>query len=140
MLGMGWSEIFLVVIVVLFAVGPEKLPDVARGIARLIRQVQHVVGELRDTVNLEELDAQVRQSGIRHDTGVSAPEKNLPLGSDDEEMKTILSNAEAMLVNPLEHDAPLEGVKNSADTQVAVPTLTKDVPLSDRNPESHAHS
>lgn len=66
MLGMGWVEIFLIVVIALLAVGPEKLPEVARSMARLIRQVQRVVGELRDTVNLEEFDAQVRQSGTAH--------------------------------------------------------------------------
>lgn len=140
MLGMGWTEIFVIVIVALFAVGPEKLPEVARSAARLMRQVQRIVGELRDTVNLEELDVQVRQSGIQHDAGLSAPGKNHVLGTDDDEMKTILSNAEAMLVNPLEQNSPPEDVKNFADTPVALPVSTKDAPPSDRNPESHAHS
>ena len=66
MLGMGWAEIFLVMIIALLAVGPEKLPDVARSLARMIRQVQRVVGDFRETINLEEFDAQVRQSGVAY--------------------------------------------------------------------------
>ena len=63
MLGMGWIEIFVVVIITLFAVGPEKLPEVARGLARFVRQVQRVVGEFRETIDLEEFNSQVRHSG-----------------------------------------------------------------------------
>ena len=66
MLGMGWVEIFLVVIIALLAVGPEKLPDVARSLAQVIRQVQRIVGEFRETIDLEEFESQVRQSGAAH--------------------------------------------------------------------------
>ena len=62
MLDMGWAELLVIAVVVLLAVGPEKLPEVARGLAKLIRQVRRVVAELREVVNLEEFDAQIRQS------------------------------------------------------------------------------
>jgi sec-independent protein translocase protein TatB len=61
MLGMGWVEIFLIVIVALVVVGPDKLPEVARGLAKGLRHVQRLVGEVRDTINLDEFDQQVRQ-------------------------------------------------------------------------------
>jgi sec-independent protein translocase protein TatB len=61
MLGMGWVEIFLIVIVALVVIGPDKLPEVARGLAKGIRHVQRFVSEVRDTVNLDEFDMQVRQ-------------------------------------------------------------------------------
>lgn len=66
MLGMGWVEIFMVVVIALLAVGPEKLPEVARSLGRFIRQVQRFVGEFRDTIDLEEFDTQIRQSGTSH--------------------------------------------------------------------------
>ncbi len=61
MFGMGWVEIFVIIIVALLAVGPEKLPEVARGLAKGIRHIQRMVGEVRDAINLEEFDQQVRQ-------------------------------------------------------------------------------
>ena len=62
MLEMGWAELLLIAIITLFVVGPEKLPEVARSMARLLRQVQRVVSEFREVVNLEEFDTQIRQS------------------------------------------------------------------------------
>ncbi|MBF0195400.1 MAG: twin-arginine translocase subunit TatB [Magnetococcales bacterium] len=61
MLGMGWVEIFVIVIVALVVIGPDKLPEVARGLAKGIRHIQRLVSEVRDTVNLDEFDMQVRQ-------------------------------------------------------------------------------
>jgi sec-independent protein translocase protein TatB len=61
MLGMGWVEIFLIVIVALVVIGPDKLPEVARGLAKGLRQVQSFVSDVRDTVNLDEFDQQVRK-------------------------------------------------------------------------------
>ena len=58
---MGWVEIFIIVIVALMVIGPDKLPEVARGLAKGLRQVQRLVGEVRDTINLDEFDRQVRQ-------------------------------------------------------------------------------
>lgn len=58
MLGMGWIEIFVVVIVALFVIGPENLPEVARTAARSLRQLQRIVAEIRATVNLDELERQ----------------------------------------------------------------------------------
>ncbi|MBF0162826.1 MAG: twin-arginine translocase subunit TatB, partial [Magnetococcales bacterium] len=62
MLDMGWAELLVIAIVALLAVGPEKLPEVARSIARFLQQVQRLVSEFRGMINLEEFDAQIRQS------------------------------------------------------------------------------
>ncbi len=62
MLEMGWAELLVIAIVALLAIGPEKLPEVAQGLARLIRQTQKIVREFREVINLEEFDAQIRQS------------------------------------------------------------------------------
>ncbi|MEO5378074.1 MAG: Sec-independent protein translocase protein TatB [Magnetococcus sp. DMHC-6] len=54
MLGMGWSEIFVILIVALLVIGPEKLPDVARTIAKTFRSFQRMANEVRDSIQLEE--------------------------------------------------------------------------------------
>ncbi|MBF0107589.1 MAG: twin-arginine translocase TatA/TatE family subunit [Magnetococcales bacterium] len=56
MLGMGWIEILVVVVVALLVIGPESLPEVARSLAKGLRQVQRVVAEVRDSINLEEFE------------------------------------------------------------------------------------
>lgn len=66
MLGMGWFEIFIIVIVALLVIGPDKLPEVARGLAKGVRQVQRLISEVRDTIDLEEYDHQIRQNVDPH--------------------------------------------------------------------------
>lgn len=61
MLGMGWVEIFIIVVIGLLVIGPEKLPEVARGVARAVRQAQRIVADVRDSINLEEFDTQIRK-------------------------------------------------------------------------------
>ncbi|MBF0185524.1 MAG: twin-arginine translocase TatA/TatE family subunit [Magnetococcales bacterium] len=62
MLDMGWAELVVIMIVGLLAIGPEKLPEVAQGVARFIRQMQRLLTEVREAIHMEEFDARVRQS------------------------------------------------------------------------------
>ncbi|MBF0340618.1 MAG: twin-arginine translocase TatA/TatE family subunit [Magnetococcales bacterium] len=61
MFGMSWLELFIILVVALLVIGPDKLPEVARGLGRLIRQVQRIVAELRDSVRMEDLEARMRE-------------------------------------------------------------------------------
>lgn len=56
MLGMGWMEILIIVVVALLVVGPEQLPDVARTLAKTVRHVRRLVAEVRESVNLDDFD------------------------------------------------------------------------------------
>ncbi len=56
MFGMGWMEILIIVVVALLVVGPEQLPDVARTLAKTVRQVRRIVAEVRESVNLDDFD------------------------------------------------------------------------------------
>ncbi|MBF0188477.1 MAG: twin-arginine translocase subunit TatB [Magnetococcales bacterium] len=74
MFGMGWGEIFLIIIVALLVIGPDKLPEVARGLAKAIRQAQRLVGDIRNSIQMEEIDAQTRdytQAGQQQPTRVT---------------------------------------------------------------------
>ena len=57
-LGMGWLEIFIVVIVALLVLGPEKLPEYARKAGRFVRQFRKITSgitkEISKTINLDE--------------------------------------------------------------------------------------
>ncbi|MGN7613472.1 Sec-independent protein translocase protein TatB [Magnetococcales bacterium HHB-1] len=56
MFDMGWAEIFVIVVVALIVIGPDKLPEVARGLAKLIRAIQRMVSDVKNSVLLEELE------------------------------------------------------------------------------------
>lgn len=62
MFGMSWLELFIILIVALLVIGPEKLPEVARGLARLIRQFQKIIHDIRNSINLEEFEHKMRES------------------------------------------------------------------------------
>lgn len=57
MFGLGISEIILILVVAIVFVGPEKLPELAQKIGRLVWQVKHSAEELRKEIALPKLDS-----------------------------------------------------------------------------------
>ncbi|MBF0612116.1 MAG: twin-arginine translocase subunit TatB [Magnetococcales bacterium] len=51
MLGLGWSEIFIIVVVALLVIGPDKLPEVIRGTAKVFRQIQRMATDVRHSLD-----------------------------------------------------------------------------------------
>ncbi|MEO5363622.1 MAG: twin-arginine translocase TatA/TatE family subunit [Magnetococcus sp. DMHC-8] len=113
MLDMGWAELLVIAIVALLAVGPEKLPEVAQGLARLIRQMQRVVREVREMINLEEFDAQIRRNSRVPDD---------PPGMDrDLRAETVVENEAIELEQP---EQPEPTAPADLADPVAVPPVT----------------
>lgn len=52
MFGLGISEIAVILIVALIFIGPDKLPEVAQKLGRLIWQIKHSSEELRKELTL----------------------------------------------------------------------------------------
>lgn len=52
MLGLGWSEIFIIVVVALLVIGPDKLPEVLRGTAKVFRQIQRMATDVRQSLDV----------------------------------------------------------------------------------------
>jgi len=52
MFGLGFSEILLILAVALIFVGPDKLPELAQKLGRLVWQVRHSAEELRKEISL----------------------------------------------------------------------------------------
>ncbi|MBF0153111.1 MAG: twin-arginine translocase TatA/TatE family subunit [Magnetococcales bacterium] len=55
MLGFDWSEMLVIMVVALIAIGPDKLPEVARSIAKTVRQIRRLTSEIRESINLDEI-------------------------------------------------------------------------------------
>lgn len=60
MFDLGLSEIFVIMVVALLVLGPEKMPEVARGLGKTVRHFQRLLNEVRDTLRMEELTAELR--------------------------------------------------------------------------------
>ncbi|MBF0270588.1 MAG: twin-arginine translocase TatA/TatE family subunit [Magnetococcales bacterium] len=76
MFGLSWFEFFVILVVALLVIGPDKLPEVARGLARVIRQFQRIVNDVRDSIHMEDLEAKMRESS--HYTPPPPPPPTLP--------------------------------------------------------------
>lgn len=53
MLGMGWPEILVILILALLVFGPEKLPDLARQAGRFIRTVKQMADNAKADLGRE---------------------------------------------------------------------------------------
>ncbi len=63
MFGMGLQELLLVCVVAVVVIGPRQLPQVARGLGRMLAQLQRASNELRDLMH-EEADRLEQESGL----------------------------------------------------------------------------
>lgn len=53
MLGIGWTEMLVIAAVALVVVGPEKLPETVRGVARVYHGLRRAFTEAQGTVKSE---------------------------------------------------------------------------------------
>jgi Tat protein translocase TatB subunit len=71
MIGIGPMEILIILVVALLVIGPEKMPELARGLARIMRDVRGIMDEVRqqfeeitreDLLDTKEIDAYYRET------------------------------------------------------------------------------
>jgi Tat protein translocase TatB subunit len=88
MFGLGFGEVLLILAVALIVVGPKKLPDLARGIARGLAEFRRATDDIQRTVQ-RELHAPIRDDFLKDLDAARAqlhpgPPPNLP---EDETVK-----------------------------------------------------
>ena len=54
MFGVGFTEILLILLVTLIVFGPEKIPEVARDLARIITNLKHYSDQIKQEIGLDE--------------------------------------------------------------------------------------
>lgn len=69
MFGLGTGELLLILFIALVFIGPKKLPELARGLGRGIREFQKAKDDFMDQVNTPD--------------PVDPPSQNLPKGVND---------------------------------------------------------
>ena len=85
----GFSEIFLILVIALMVVGPERLPSLARKVGGFIgkakRSFEHIKREVASEFETEELNKQLSKSNIFKETKEAAEElKNLINDKDND--------------------------------------------------------
>ena len=73
MFGIGLPELILIMAVALIVVGPEKLPELARGLAKQLVELKKAANVLKETLNEEDHDSSTGDSGLP--IGFSRPEE-----------------------------------------------------------------
>lgn len=61
MFNIGGMELLLILLVAFLVVGPKDLPKVARWIARVIKKARAWIGQFKDELGLDELEADVKE-------------------------------------------------------------------------------
>ncbi len=64
MFGISMYEIAIIMVIALIVLGPKHLTEVARGVAKIYREIQRLTWEVRDQINLDSI--------------TSSPEPNAP--------------------------------------------------------------
>lgn len=75
MFGIGLPELILIMAVALIVVGPEKLPDLARGLAKQFFELKKAANVLKDSLHEEELLADKPSAKQESAVGFSRPEQ-----------------------------------------------------------------
>ena len=75
MFGIGLPELILIVAVALTVVGPEKLPDLARGLAKQFFELKKAANVLKDSLQEEELLSGKTSADPASPVGFSRPEQ-----------------------------------------------------------------
>ena len=81
MFGIGMSEMVIILAVALLVFGPQKLPEIARGLAKGLRELRRAGDDLRASVDFEgdgAHHAPARRSPPRADPGLSEPPAHIP--------------------------------------------------------------
>lgn len=63
--GIGFSEVLLILVVLLLVVGPQKLPEIARNLGKGVRAARRAGQELRDAVQIDEIRRNVYDHTVR---------------------------------------------------------------------------
>lgn len=56
MFGLGFTEILVILAIAIIVVGPDKLPEFAQKLGRIIWQIRHTSEEFRKEVGLSDLN------------------------------------------------------------------------------------
>lgn len=157
MFDIGFSELFVIGVVALLVLGPERLPRVARTAGHLLGRLQRYVSDVKADISremqLEELrklqaqvEQQVRDVERQASEAVSTANKEVDGLSDQmkaamaeqEKYAAIEQQAAVQDLSAASPDAPQEAVAASARPQPESAQLSLDIPLPEVTPATPA--
>ncbi len=96
--GIGFSEVLLILVVVLLVVGPHKLPDMARTLGKGVRTLRRAGDDLRDAIQVDEIKRSIYEAprdAWRNATSLNHVEDVEPVETDSYESVAAADDAAA---------------------------------------------
>ncbi len=119
MFDIGFSELFLVAIVALVVIGPERLPGVARNIGRFAGRLQRYVHDIKRDFNREVEFEEIRRLQHEMETTVQSMQESMRVVESSLKKET-LDQQTALLDAVAELDAAASTVVEAADVDPAL--------------------
>lgn len=67
MFGIGTSEILIILLIALLVLGPKEIPKIAKSIGRGMRELERAKNELRDSIEFEMKEEEVKKELAKSD-------------------------------------------------------------------------
>ncbi len=113
MFGIGFPEFILIMVLALIVVGPEKLPDLAKSLAKQLLELKKTANSLKDSLQEELKEAE--RAAEESDKSQNPPAGSLPPGDESSAKK---NSGERDTVIDVEHRSA-EDVYKEAVTAVS---------------------
>ena len=134
MFDFAWSELLVIGVVAVVALGPKELPNAMRSLGKFTRQARKLAGEFQGHVNdlMREAELDEVRSSVQKitNTNVGAEINKMidPSGAFTSELaKTEQEVREALAVNPLLSAPPAAEVPAAAAAVAGTPAVTPEV-------------
>ncbi len=109
MFGIGGGEMVVILILLLLAVGPERMPGFMKAVGRGMREFRKATRDIRSTVGIDEL---MRDDDFRDPLGMNKPVKPKPAVSSSQPApaKVPVGRENGLTEDELLAEEPAEGV------------------------------
>lgn len=88
MFGLGAGEILVIGVIALIFIGPKKLPELARGLGRGIREFQKAKDDLMDEIKTSEIEDQHKNTQKHLENEIKQQHDNSVAAHQDSESQT----------------------------------------------------
>ena len=125
MFGIGFGELMIIGVVLIVAVGPDRMPTFMKAVGRGLREFRRATRELRNAVGIDQLLADEDLRDLRKGIDLNATDAARPASPG--ERRNQLTAEEALAEEPLEgvdirHARAIENAKVEAEARAVAST------------------
>jgi sec-independent protein translocase protein TatB len=91
MLGLGIQEIIIILVVALIVIGPKKLPELARGLGKAMREFRSATNDIKQNFDLDPSDLTPRSNF----NSIQPPKKDVNKDTEKDNKEKIVGGDES---------------------------------------------